>query len=135
MRVVVYLIIISQTFGLNIRSYRQIATVNRDLLPHKKVYMIDIDETICNTKNSDYYNSIPIYKNIHIFNKLFDNGHEINYWTARGANSGINWDKHTIRQFRLWNVKFSSINMDKPHYDIWIDDKALNVEDIQTIEI
>lgn len=112
MRFIVNLLIISQALGLNVRSYRRIATVNRDLLPQKKVYMIDIDGAICNTKNSDYRNSIPIYKNIHVFNKLFENGHEVNYWTARGANSGINWDEHTIQQLRIWNVKFSSINMD-----------------------
>ena len=135
MRSILYLLLISQTFSLNIKSYRKIASINKKILPDKKVYMIDIDGTICNTINSDYNNSIPIYKNIHFFNKIFDSGHEVNYWTARGANSGINWDKHTIEQFKLWNVKFSSINVDKPHYDIWIDDKAFNVEDIQSIEI
>ena len=57
----------------------------------------------------------------------------MNYWTARGANSGINWDDYTIRQMKFWNVKYSSINMDKPHYDIWIDDKAINVNHIDCI--
>lgn len=135
MKFIVNLLIISQALGLHVRSYRRIAVVSRDLLPQKKVYMIDIDGTICYTKNSDYHNSIPIYKNIHVFNKLFDDGHEVNYWTARGANSGINWDEHTIQQLRIWNVKFSSINMDKPHYDVWIDDKSLNVNDINCNEM
>lgn len=135
MKILVNLFIMSQVFGLHIKSYRQIFNQKRTLLPYKKVYMIDIDGTICYTNNSDYYNSIPIRKNIELFNKLFENGHEINYWTARGANSGINWDDHTIQQLKDWKVKCSSINMNKPHYDVWIDDKALNVNDTQYIEI
>ena len=60
---------------------------------------------------------------------MYDNGHEVHYWTARGANSGKNWDKLTIKLLEAWNVKYTSINMGKPHYDVWIDDKAINAED------
>ena len=52
-----------------------------------KIYIIDIDGTICDTIKSDYYNSIPIRDNIDIFNNLYDTGNEVHYWTARGANS------------------------------------------------
>jgi hypothetical protein len=96
-------------------------------------FMIDIDGTICNTHNSDYLKSIPRAKNIAVFNKLYDQGHQIHYWTARGANSGKNWDEFTIMQLKQWNVKFTTINMGKPHYDIWIDDKAINANDVSPI--
>ena len=95
--------------------------------------MIDIDGTICNTHNSDYLKSIPRAKNIAVFNKLYDQGHQIHYWTARGANSGKNWDEFTVMQLKQWNVKFTTINMGKLHYDIWIDDKAINANDVSPI--
>ena len=40
-----------------------------------KVYVIDIDGTICDTKNSDYNNSIPKKENIKLFNNLYEEGH------------------------------------------------------------
>ena len=95
-----------------------------------KNYLIDIDGTICFTEKSDYYNSIPNYEKIEKFNKLYDEGNEVNYWTARGAVSGKNWDEFTVKQLNNWNVKYTTINMDKPHYDVWIDDKAINIDDI-----
>ena len=58
-----------------------------------KIFIIDIDGTICTKTNSEYNPGIPIYKNIEKFNHLYDEGHEVHYWTARGANlvkNGIN---------------------------------------------
>jgi len=89
-------------------------------------YMVDIDGTICYTVNSDYENSKPDVKRIEYFNNLYDSGDEIHYWTARGANSGKDWEQFTIRQFKEWGVKYHSLRVGKPHYDIWIDDKAQN---------
>ena len=98
--------------------------------PSEKLrYIIDIDGTICTKTPSDYKNSKPIYKNIDIFNDLYHEGHEIHYWTARGALSGKTWDILTICQLQKWNVKYDSLNMGKPHYDVWIDDKAINAFD------
>ena len=34
----------------------------------------------------------------------------------------------TIQQLKDWSVKFTSFSME-PAYDIWIDDKAHNVDD------
>lgn len=90
------------------------------------VYFVDIDNTICETKNSDYNNSIPLKKNIKKINDLYDNGKYIVYWTARGSNSGIDWGDFTEKQLNKWNVKYHELKMNKPHYDMWIDDKAIN---------
>tara|TARA_Y100000816_G_C26070278_1_gene562883 strand:- start:850 stop:1326 length:477 start_codon:yes stop_codon:yes gene_type:complete len=98
-----------------------------------KSFIIDIDGTICNTKNSNYTTSIPRYKNINLFNKLYDQGHQLHYWTARGANSGLDWDEFTVLQLKTWKVKYTTINMGKPHYDVWIDDKAINANDVSHI--
>ena len=56
------------------------------------VIYIDIDDTICkNPKQLDYSASIPIKENIEKANKLYDEGHLIVYWTARGSSTGIDW--------------------------------------------
>ena len=113
---------------INRNFFRQIAFHERTPQPNKLKYMIDIDGTICTKTDSDYVNTKPIYNNIDIFNTLYNKGNEIHYWTARGAISGKNWDELTIHQLKSWNVKYNSINMGKPHYDVWIDDKAYNVK-------
>jgi len=98
----------------------------------KKVIFIDIDETIFNTPKGnprDYTKSKPILENIEKANKLYDQGHEIVYWTARGSRSGLDWYDLTEKQLNQFGVKFHSLRCDKPYYDYFIDDKAVNVED------
>ena len=47
---------------------------------------VDIDETICFYEGErEYPEAVPHYENIAKINKLYDEGHEITYWTARGA--------------------------------------------------
>lgn len=92
------------------------------------IYIIDIDQTICKTVDSDYENSIPFLDRIYKINQLFNDGHTIIYWTARGSFSGKNWDKLTENQLNKWGCLRHSLLMDKPTYDIWIDDKAINSE-------
>jgi len=90
-------------------------------------YIVDIDGTICTTTNGDYANAEPYLSRITHFNMLYDAGNEIHYWTARGANSGKNWDDLTLMQLNDWGVKYTTYKSGKPAYDIWIDDKAFNV--------
>ena len=47
---------------------------------------VDIDNTICKTKGTDYLKAKPIFKNIDKINKLYNDGHEIIYWTTRVQN-------------------------------------------------
>jgi hypothetical protein len=91
-------------------------------------YMVDIDGTVCTSANGDYHSAVPFVDRIEHFNRLFDAGHEVHYWTARGGNTGIDWTALTTQQFADWQVKYTSLSMHKPTYDIWIDDKAINVE-------
>lgn len=94
------------------------------------VIYIDIDETICRTKNTkDYSTSKPIIKNIRKANKLFKEGHTIVYWTARGSLSGKDWKDLTKKQLREWGVLYHELKMNKPYYDLFIDDKNLNTKD------
>jgi hypothetical protein len=100
-------------------------------MKNKSIYYIDIDNTICYTRGSDYINSIPDYDKIRKFNSLVKQGHEVHYWTARGAVSNTDWSDLTLRQLKLWNVQYSTLNMGKPHYNLWIDDKCINIEDYE----
>lgn len=93
------------------------------------IIYIDIDDTICNSdKNGNYVNSTPIVKAIQKANELYDNGHTIIYWTARGTITGIDWRDVTEKQFELWSVKYHELRFGKPAYDLFIDDKNMNSE-------
>jgi hypothetical protein len=98
-----------------------------------KTYMVDIDETICYTPTvegrRDYKNSVPYPSRIAAINKLYDDGNIIQYWTARGSSSGIDWTDFTQKQLTQWGCKFHSCRCGKPSYDIWVDDKAINDKD------
>jgi uncharacterized HAD superfamily protein len=87
-------------------------------------YIIDIDGTICYTNKSEYTKSKPISSNIDKVNDLYDQGHEIVYWTARGGNSGIDHSELTLKQLSDWGCKYHSVTFNKPTYDVWVDDKA-----------
>ena len=91
---------------------------------HSKKYIVDIDGTICETIDGDYDNSRPLNYRIAKINALYDDGHVIIYWTARGAQSGKDWSRLTYQQLRSWGCKFHELRMNKPHYDVWVDDKA-----------
>lgn len=94
------------------------------------VVYIDIDDTICISPDKpNYTTSIPIHKNISKANDLYDAGHTIIYWTARGSETGIDWSEITKKQFKAWNVKYHDIKFGKPYYDLFIDDKNINVKD------
>jgi len=93
------------------------------------IIYVDIDETICKTPESRDYNlAVPIEKNINKINNLYDNGHTIIYWTARGTGSGIDWRSVTESQFKKWGVKCHELKLGKPIYDLFIDDKNVNSE-------
>ena len=95
----------------------------------KMVIFVDIDETICNTPDSrNYSEAKPILNRIEKINKLYDEGHTIIYWTARGTMTAIDWRKITEQQLKEWSVKYHELKMNKPHYDLFIDDKNINAE-------
>lgn len=93
------------------------------------IIYIDIDQTICNSDPHNYANAKPIYENIEKANLLYDIGHTIVYWTARGSATGRCWKDVTQWQLNEWGVKFHELKFEKPCYDLLIDDKAINVKD------
>jgi hypothetical protein len=93
----------------------------------KLVYYIDIDNTICTpVENAEYEKASPFQDRIEEYNKLYENGHTIVYWTARGTTTGIDWKDITEQQLKEWGVKYHDLKLGKPYYDIFIDDKSIN---------
>ena len=93
------------------------------------IYIIDIDGTICSKVDRDYKDAVPYLDRIEKINFLYDQGNEINYWTARGGKSGIDWFEVTEKQLIEWGCKYHSLKMGKPSYDVWIDDLAINADE------
>jgi hypothetical protein len=94
------------------------------------IYYVDIDETICFYEGKrEYPLATPSVKNIKKINKLYDEGHTIVYWTARGTVSGIDWRETTENQFAEWGVEYHELKFGKPNYDLFIDDKNINAQD------
>ena len=91
-----------------------------------KTYFVDIDGTICGNTYGKYEDALPYDSNIQKINSLYSQGNKIIYWTARGANSGIDWTELTTNQLKKWGVKYTELRMGKPHYDLFICDKVIN---------
>ena len=98
-----------------------------------KIY-VDIDETICfypPDGERNYPDAIPNFENIAKINKLYDEGHEIIYWTARGAVTGIDWLETTANQLDGWGCQYHELSVgEKPAYDLLICDKTKRIEEI-----
>ena len=96
-----------------------------------KVY-VDIDETICYYEGERHYpNALAIPENIDKINKLYEAGHEITYYTARGTMTGIDWIETTKNQLNKWGCKYHKLNVgNKPDYDLLICDKTKRIEEI-----
>ena len=91
------------------------------------IYCFDIDGTICDTPGNNYLSAMPFYDVIEKINQLRSEGHTIKMFTARGSISGTDWTELTIQQLATWGVQYDELIMNKkPHYDILIDDKAIN---------
>jgi len=92
-------------------------------------YCIDIDGTIC-SQEKDYNNAKPFKKIIKKINKLYDEGHRIDFYTARGTETGIDWMHVTMNQLEKWGAKYHQLRMGKIPYDYIVDDRARRPDEI-----
>lgn len=93
------------------------------------IYCFDIDGTIC-TQTSDYVSAVPNRTAVDEINRLYDNGHKIIMMTARGSVSGVDHSILTKQQLDDWGVRYHELIMNrKPHADVFIDDRGMNVDD------
>lgn len=99
------------------------------------IVYVDIDDTICDYEvgesNTDYTAARPIQINIDKINKLYEEGNNITYYTARGSATGIDWYEITKDQLDEWGCKYSYLSVgEKPAYDLLICDKSRRIEEI-----
>jgi len=105
-----------------------------------KLFCFDLDGVIC--KNTKYKNSNLINYNksksitsaIRTINRLYDDGHIIVIYTARGmtrykGNVSLikkKLSKITINSLKSWKLKYHKLVFGKIYYDLIIDDKSIN---------
>lgn len=92
------------------------------------ILAFDLDGTLC-TQQKDYTKAEPLQERIEEVNRLYDFGHTIKIFTARGTTSGLDWSILTKEQLQNWGVKYHHLIFGKPHFDFLIDDKAINPKD------
>ena len=106
-----------------------------------KVYVFDIDGTVCTSvSDGDYLKAKPYKHRIKKINDLFDKGNKIIFQTARGMGRHKNnatkakneFYMITIKQLESWGIKYNKLFMGKPSGDIYIDDKGIKDEDFFT---
>ena len=103
-------------------------------------YVFDIDGTLCETIDGDYENSKPLQERIEIVNHLYDGGHTITLYTARGMGRSDNsfvyaheaFYELTRTQVKDWGIKFHDLFLGKPAGDVYVDDKAIKDIDFFT---
>ena len=105
-----------------------------------KVYVVDIDGTICingDCSSCKYEGSTPIPERIEKINSLYYEGHTIKYFTARGMGR-YNDDAEKARdkfynltkmQLDIWGCKYNQLILGKPSADMYIDDKSITDHD------
>ena len=94
-------------------------------------YVIDIDGTICK-EVGEVIGREPYMDRIEKINKLYDNGHTIVYYTARGLKSGRGEQHYrpiTEQQLKEWGVKYHELCFKGHNGDYFIDDRGINAED------
>ena len=99
-------------------------------------FVIDIDGTICEVPAgvSDYAAAVPMPDRIRHMNALYDSGHTIVYFTARGmgrteGNVSKSYElfyELTKAQLSEWGAKHHELILGKPAGDVYIDDKGIN---------
>jgi len=100
------------------------------------IYCFDLDNTLCRTPGNRYDLSEPIQDMIDRVNYLYNNGHRVIIYTARGMSrfqGNVDSVVHeyyslTKNQLAEWGVKYHSLKLGKPSFDIFIDDKNLTIQ-------
>lgn len=96
-----------------------------------KTFCIDIDGVIAMLEPDNQYDrTVPIRQAVEAINTLYDKGHRIILFTARGSLTGIDWRDTTKTQMDKWGVKYHELLFGKPAADYYVDDKALLPESL-----
>ncbi|QQM13816.1 hypothetical protein CPT_Morttis_079 [Acinetobacter phage Morttis] len=103
-----------------------------------KQFCFDVDNTITLWDDSrDYENFKPDLEMVSMINELYDQGHHITLFTARGMTS-VGSDAISraivpalVKNLEKIKLKYHQLLTHKPVYDWIIDDKALNPQEFK----
>lgn len=75
----------------------------------RHTFVVDIDGVIASlTLNNDYTLATPLHNTIRMVNSLYEQGHRIILFTARGNATGIDWSEVTAGQMKDWGLNTTS---------------------------
>lgn len=114
---------------LGCRSLKKRGKLRRDLITGRKTIAFDLDGTLCTNTNGDYELAKPYTERIARVNNLHSQGIKIIIFSARGATSGRDLRHLTLTQLASWGVNFDELILEKPHFDLLVDDKAVSETD------
>ena len=91
-------------------------------------WVFDLDNTLVNTKGSDYENSTPIPEAIAKVRKYHERGDHIIIMTARGSGSKKDWREFTAQQLDDFGIPYDQliVGLKPGGVDVFVDDKAIN---------
>ena len=118
-----------QTYGKKVLSHSPAP-------PSKKTFVVDIDGVLATiTPGNDYNQAEPLSHNIREINRLYEAGHRIILFTARGTMTGLNWREVTEEQMRTWGLNYHELHFGKPAGDYYIDDRMLPLEGLAQLTL
>lgn len=96
----------------------------------RKVLAIDFDKTLTTGEGPNYWeddeDEQPDEDMIEWVNEQYHSGHVIIVWTARPWSQAANVESYLTK----WGVEYHGIRCQKTGADLYVDDKARNVEDV-----
>lgn len=97
-------------------------------------FVVDLDGVVASlTPNNDYSLATPLQHNISYINRLYDAGHRITLFTARGSTTGRDWHTLTRQQLTAWGVRYHELRFGKPAADYYIDDRMLSPGELASL--
>ena len=103
-------------------------------LPTAKTFVFDIDGVIATLVPSlRYEEAQPNYAVIRLINLLYQQGHRIILFTARGGLTGQDWTGLTHQQMTAWGVRYHELSFGKPAADYYLDDKLLSISQLKAL--
>ena len=104
----------------------------------KKYFCFDVDDTITGWNDDrDYENFKPDVEMVDMINSLYEQGHHISIYTARGMKSvgpgriAAEIVPSLVKNLEKIGLKYHELMTHKPLYDWIIDDKAMNPQEFK----
>ncbi|MCI0724194.1 MAG: hypothetical protein L0338_35320, partial [Acidobacteria bacterium] len=99
-----------------------------------KTFVFDIDGIVATAVPTLQYDKAgPNPEVIRVINFLYQQGHRIILFTARGSLTGQDWATLTRQQMAAWGVQYHELRFGKPAADYYLDDKLLSITDLKAL--